>query len=300
MKQIRCAFFLFSLLAIGLAGCGPTDKAKPLTVGLLISQETEQTQNRVKILTAYFTKKLGMNVAQLPLSNSSAMIEAMRSRKIDVGTAGAFTYLVASHHANAEAIVTTAVTDGNPRFYSSCLITHKDSPLRSIDELLAHPEKYTLSWAYPTSTSGHLVPRYFLQTKGIMPEAFKEVFTSTDHTATIFSVLSRKIDVAAVSYSTLERFVKAGKMKLSDVRLLWLSEPIAPSPVFVRRDMDPALKKRIQRAYIDMATDDPAANKAMRTEFVVGVKYIAVTDSFYQPLRDMANKIKGLDMTAEN
>jgi phosphonate transport system substrate-binding protein len=298
MTRIHSVLLIGGLLA--LTACGSPDKPKPLTFGLLISQEAEGTQNRLDVLSQYFTKKLGTEVKQVRISQSSAMIEAMRAKKIEVGTGGAFTYLVAAQNANAEAIITTAVAGGDPRFYTSCLVTHKDSPVKSIDDVLKHPGTMTLSWAYPTSTSGHLVPRYFLQTHGVYPKDFKEVFTSTDHTATFFSVLSRKVDVAAVMYAALDRFVKAGKMKAGDLRVLWVSEPIAPSPVFVRRDMDPALKKRIQQAYLNMATDDPAAHNAMRSEFLTNVRYIAVTDSFYQPLRDMANKIDGLKLEVKD
>lgn len=281
-------------------GCTHTDTSSTgspakLTFGLLVAEESEQTLDRLKTLSRYFTNKLGVEVVQVPITNSSAMIEAMRAKKIDVGSGGAFTYLVASKAFGAHAIITASTVDGNPKYYKSVLITRASSPIHTIDDVIKNAKNITLSWAYPTSTSGHLVPRYYLQQRGVMPEDFKEVFTSTDHTATFFSVVSGKVDVAAVMYATLDRFIKTGKIKEGDIRVVWESEPIAQGPIFVRKDMDPALMKRIQQAYIDLPKDS-VANRALQTQFTYNVKYIPASDSLYEPLRKMANQIKGLEL----
>ncbi|GAB3221074.1 phosphate/phosphite/phosphonate ABC transporter substrate-binding protein [Spirosoma arcticum] len=301
MKTKRINVLLCGLLIALCFACGGPDQQadgnpKKLRFGLLVSEETEQTFERMEILQAYFSEKLGREVEFLQMSNTSAIIEAMRANKIDVSTAGAFTYLVASKTFGAEAIATTRATDGNPRYYTSCLITSSKSSLRNIDDVIKNAKNITLSWAYPTSTSGHLVPRYYLQQRGIMPDDFKEVFTSTNHTATLFSVLSGKVDVAAITYALIDRFIKTGKLKKGDLRIIWESEPIAPSPVFVRKGLDEGLKKRIQQAYLDVSKGNPKAMKALQSQFTYGVGYIPVNDSFYQPLRDMANKVEGLTL----
>lgn len=288
------------LIALCFSCGGPDQQAdsnpKKLRFGLMVSEETEQTFERMEILQAYFSEKLGREVEFLQMSNTSAIIEAMRANKIDVSTAGAFTYLVASKTFGAEAIATTTSTDGNPLYYTSCLITSSKSSLRNIDDVVKNAKNITLSWAYPTSTSGHLVPRYYLQQRGIMPDDFKEVFTSTNHTATLFSVLSGKVDVAAITYALIDRFIKTGKLKKGDLRIIWESEPIAPSPVFVRKGLNEGLKKQIQQAYLDVSKGNPKAMKALQSQFTYGVGYIPVNDSFYQPLRDMANKVEGLTL----
>lgn len=301
MKTNVSIFLVSVFLTIVLFGCGGSDNQagsnpEKLRFGLIVAQEAEQTFERMDVLRAYFAKTLNREVEFLPMTNTSVLVEAMRANKIDVGTAGAFTYIVASKAFGAEAIVTTAAADGNPKYYKSCLITRASSKLMNIDDVIKNANTITLSWAYPTSTSGHLVPRYYLQQRGIMPDDFKEVFTSTDHTATFFSVVSGKVDVAAVIYSALDRYEKLGKVKKGELRIIWESEPIAPSPTFVRKGLDAALKKQIQAAYMGVAKNDPNAMKALQSQFTYPVTYIPVTDSFYEPLRDMANKIEGLTL----
>ena len=297
--QIR-ATLLCSLFIGLLVGCSSPanesgDKPKKLTFGLLVPEGSEQTFERLQVLSQYFSQKLGMEVVQIPITESSAMLEAMRAKKIDVGSGGAFTYLVASKAFGAEAIVVAGEADGNTQYYKSVLITKGSSPLRNIDDVIKNRKNITLSWAYPTSTSGHLVPRYYLQQRGVMPDDFKEVYTSTNHAATFLSVVSGKVDVAAVLYATLDRFIATGKIKKGDIKIIWESEPIPQGPIFVRKGLAPELKKRIQQAYLDVS-NDPKAMAALRSQFSYKAKYVAVADSVYQPLREMANKIKGLEL----
>ncbi len=293
-------------LLVGLTNCGSGGESKTngqgtaqpdkLTIAMLIPEGSERTFEQMETIDKYLSKKLGMPIKTIQLTHASAVIEAMRAKKIDVGSGGAFTYLVAHKNVGAEAIITTATADGNPQFYTSCLITSSKSPIKTIDDVLKHPQTMTLAWAYPTSTSGHLVPRYFLQQHGVKPTDFKEVFTSTDHAATLFSVVSQKVDVAAVMHAALNLYIKTGKIKQEAIRVLWISEPIAEGPYFVRGDLDPKLRTRIQQAFLDMEKEDPAAREVLRTQYSQGMKYIATSDTHYVALREMANKIEGLKL----
>ncbi len=294
---------LLYFLALTLIFCGcQTDNentagsAGKIIIGMTPAENAERTFDKMQAVTDYFSRKLGMEVEHLQVSNSAAMIEAMRADKIDVGSGGTFTYLVAAEKAGAEAIVTAAAPDGSPNYYRSCLITNPGSGIRTLEDIKAKSKELTLSWAYPTSTSGHLVPRYFLQENGIVPEDFKEVFIATDHASSLFTVISRKVDVAAVSYTILTRYLQMERFKEEDIHIIWRSEPITPSPVFVRGNLAPDIKKKLQQAYVDMPKDDPETWKILRGQYSFDVIYIPVNDSLYQPFRDMANKIDGLGL----
>lgn len=267
-----------------------------LIIGLKPPEEGDRTLEQIQTITNYLSKKLGMEVEHLEVSNGAAMIEAMRANKIHLGSGGTFTYLVAADKARAEALVTTGTLDGEPNYYRSCLITYPGSGIRTIEDVIKKSGQITLSWAFPTSTSGHLVPRFFLQQRGIFPKDFKEILVATDHAASFFTVLSHKVDVAAVTYTTYQRFLKEGRFKEKDIHVVWLSEPITPSPVFVKRDLDAGLKKKIQQAYLDMPKEDPEAYRILRRQYSYNLKYIPVDDSFYEPFRDMANMVEGLEL----
>lgn len=295
---------VFNVVAIALGimlfagGCGSGENSgkEKLVIGISESNDGERNFEKIEAITSYFSKKLDMDVSHVLVSNSSAMIEAMRANKIDVGSGGPFTYLVAAKKANAEAIVTTQVPEGQPSYYRSCLIARPEVPVNDMASLKEKAGELTFSWAYPTSCSGHLVPRYNMQKHGIYPDQFKEVQVSSSHTSAIFTVLSGKVDVAAVYSTGLQRFVQEGRIKEDEFKIIWKSEPLLPSPVFVRKDVGSKLKKRIQDAYMDMKEDSPETWAILRNQYMLEVEYIRVSDKDYQHYRDMANEIEGLNL----
>lgn len=283
------------VLAIALLfSCSPKDKGDYLIIGIAPSADAEQTNERVDALTNYLSETLNMPVKHVLISDPTAMIEAMRAKKIHMGSGGPFTYLIAAEKAGAEAIITTDVPEGEISYYRTIFITQPDSPINSIDDIKKQAGKLTLSWAYPTSCSGHLVPRYVLQQNGIYPEHFKEVFTSKDHTSAIFSGISGKVDIAAVYKSGIYKFLKDGRIKESDFKIIWESDKLLASPTFVRNDMDPSLKKKIQEAYLTMKENAPESWDAIQNQYPYPIRYIAVSDADYDQFRKMANEVKDL------
>lgn len=294
-KILTFVFALISLFLLNIS-CSNKKENNKIIFGIGPSTDAERTEYRIEVISNYFSEKLGMEVGHVLVTNANAMIEAMRSKKIDVGSGGPFSYLVAAKKAGAEAIITTQTPDGETDYYRSLLITQKDSPINSMDDLKKHVKKLTLSWAYPTSASGHLVPRYYLQKNGIYPENFKEVFTSTDHTSAIFTAISGKVDVAAVYKSGIEKFLRDGRITTDDFKIIWESESLLPSPTFVRSDLPEDLKQKIQQAYLTMEQDSPEAWEVFLGQYSFPVEYRAVSDQDYDYFRKMASEIEDLKM----
>ena len=295
-RSLRFAFYalmISSFLSL-LTACTSGDKGDYLVIGIAPSADAEQTNQRVDALTNYLSEALEMPVKHILITDPTAMIEAMRAKKIHMGSGGPFTYLIAAEKANAEAIITTDVPEGDVSYYKTVFITQANSPINSISDMKEKASELTLSWAYPTSCSGHLVPRYVLQQNGIYPEDFKEVFTSKDHTSAIFSGISGKVDVAAVYMSGIYKFLKDGRIKESDFKIIWESEPLLASPTFVRKDIDAELRKKIQQAYLSMKENAPESWNAIQNQYPYPIRYIAVSDADYDQFRQMASEVKDL------
>jgi phosphonate transport system substrate-binding protein len=298
MKKSALAWGLILLIGILLAtiGCSKKSSNEKIIFGIGPSTDAEKTNYKIEVISKYFSEKLGVEVGHILVTNANAMIEAMRANKIDVGAGGPFTYLVAAKKAGAEAIITTQTPNGETDYYRALLITQKDSPINSMEDLKKYAKDITLSWAYPTSASGHLVPRYYLQKLGIYATDFKEVFTSTDHTSAIFTAISGKVDVAAVYKSGIEKFIRDGRITEDDFKIIWESESLLPSPTFVRSDLPEELKKKIQDAYLTMREDSPEAWSVFLGQYSFPVEYRAVSDKDYDYFRHMASEIEDLKL----
>ena len=231
-----------------------------------------------------------MNVEVFVPANYTAVIEAMRAKKIDVAVFGPFSYVQAAERANAEAIVTGGIDTGEVATYHSRIITHKDSGLKNIDDLKEHANEVTFAFVDLASTSGNLIPRGYLLSIGIDPDKdFKECMFAGGHHTVVLSVKSKKVDVGAVCDKGHNRQIDSGAITPEEIIVIWESDPIPKYPVAVRGDLDPALKKRIQQAFVDMPEKDQEAMKTWGKRY--GERYIAIDDSTYDYIRNIAKAL---------
>ena len=228
----------------------------------------------------------------------SAAIEAMRADKLDVCGLAPFAYLIASEKGAAEPLVAPGFSDGQPNRYRSGFIVPKDSKIRNMDDVKIQARELTLAWADPASASGHLVPRAYLESIGMNPEKdFKQVIFSMNHTASIMTVKAGKVDLAAITTTSLRNMIEKKRIAADDVRVIWESEPIMASIITMRRELSPAFKDELRTAYLAFATEDPAAWSAIAPIYLTpGVVWVAAQDSDFESLRKLARGVKQLHL----
>ncbi len=92
---------------------------------------------------------------------------------------------------------------------------------------------------------------------------------STNHVASALTLLSDKVDLAAVSDTALAALIHSGKIPAGAIRTLWVSPGIPEDPVAVRKDLPAAFKRELQQALLDMASEAPEAYRNMtRQDFL--------------------------------
>jgi phosphonate transport system substrate-binding protein len=284
-----------------LAGCSgpatlPTDRPKILRYAFNPTADDIQTSNkRYQQLVDFLGKKLNLPVSMVQAAGYSATIEAMRANKIDAGTMGPLSYLIGSQRAGLKALVLPGRADG-PSTYQSCIIVRADSPIRSLAELVRDSRKYTFAFVDPASTSGHLVPRVFLQSQGIDPERdFRKMFFSTNHPTTLYTVTGGKVDAGATMASMIRTMEENGKLKRGEVRILWESEPIPGSPVVVRKELPDSFKEELRKAFLALHVEAPElAAELQVTSKYPDFRYHPASDQMYDGLRAIAKDLKNV------
>jgi phosphonate transport system substrate-binding protein len=222
----------------------------------------------------------------------------MRAAKLDVCSLGPFAYLIAHEKTGAQAIVAPGTPAGEVNTYRSILVVPGSSSIRTIEDVRTHASKMTLAWVDPASASGHLVPRAYLESIGIVPErAFKNTIFTLSHLASAMTVKSGQVDLAVITQNGLADLVKKGRLKSDDLRVIWTSAPIATSVVAVRGGLGALLKEKIQAAYLSFRAEDPVNWSKFQRLFVdPATIWIAAKDSDYDELRQLARSVKHLDL----
>lgn len=287
---------LLLLFFVLIISCGKKkddfSNPKELIICLSITEDYDRTTGKMKALKAYLSSSLNMPIKLFKVSNGTAVIEAVKADKTHVGSVGSFSYIVAKSKVDIQPLVTTAaVSDTIKHDYSSRLIVSKNSPINTIEDLKKNKNNLSLAWSYPTSTSGHLVPRNFLKSIGILPEDFKEVLVAENHVSAIYSCVTEKVDIAAVSDITLKEYGRRGKITEDDYKVIWESKPIRRGAIFISSKVNKELRDRIQKAFIDLHEKYPEVAKKIHYQYNYDVKYVTVTDADYDELRNIARDL---------
>ncbi|MCL6560141.1 MAG: phosphonate ABC transporter substrate-binding protein [Firmicutes bacterium] len=297
-------FILLATLAVSMllvTGCGggkenersnpPADKQnaemKVLKMGLIPAEDQEEMMKRFGSTIAYLEKKLGIKVEPFMATDYSGVIEAMRSKKIDVAFFGPFSYVLAADVANAEAFAVGVRSNGKST-YQSIIVAHKDSGIKTLNDLRGKD----FVFVDPASTSGNLFPRVMLKKAGIDPEKdFKSVTYAGGHDAVELAIKNRKVPAGADNDITYEKMVKEGLISPEENIIIAKSDPIPGSPIAWRKDLPEDLKQKIKQAFLNMHNEDPQALSG----YGEIIRYDEARDSDYNIIRETA-KILNLDL----
>ena len=295
-------------LMLTFAGCSdagskreaaaPVARPAVLRIGWVPNDEDVERRARWEGLRTYLEKTLRLPVELVQTGSYAPAIEAMRASKMEICGLAPFAYLIASEKGVAEPLVAPGFSDGKPNHYRSGFIVPSSSKFKSMEDVKAHAREITLAWADPASASGHLVPRAYLETLGINPEKdFKQTLFSLNHTASIMTVKAGKVDLAAVTTTSLRSMIEKKRIGADDVRLIWESEPIMASIIAIRKDLPAAFKAEILAAYLGFAKAAPEAWAQIAPLYLTpGVEWVAAKDQDFDSLRRLAHGVKNLQL----
>ena len=210
---------------------------------------TEQVR-KFTPLANYLEKRLGMKVEFTPVSDYPAAVEALVNKKVDLVWFGGFTHVQAQIRSGGK-IVPIAQRVEDTKF-QSVFIAKTDSGIKT----LADMKGKQISFGSQSSTSGHLMPRSNLLAAGINPEKdFRRIAYSGAHDATIASVVSGKVDAAALDITVWRKFVSENKVDTKAVDVFFTTPPFFNYNWSVHADMPADLREKVKQALLDI---DPA------------------------------------------
>jgi phosphonate transport system substrate-binding protein len=125
----------------------------------------------------------------------------------------------------------------------------------------------TFAFGSPSSTSGHLMPRFFLQQAGITPDKdFRNIAFSGAHDATVAFVAAGKADAGVLNASVWDKLVEAKKVDPAKVRVFATTPPYFDYNWTVRGDLDPALVKKLTEAFLKLDPKNPEHLEIMQLQ----------------------------------
>ena len=277
---------LFGTAAVTASAFVPMARAQQvLTVGLIPSEDSRAMIANSQKMMDMLSNALGMPVKPFVAADYNGVIEALRSKRLDVAYLGPFSYVLGASIASIEAFAVAETKKAGRTSYYSQIVAHKDSGIRKVADLKGK----TFAFVDPTSTSGHLFPKAGLIKAGFNPDKdFGRVIFSGSHDSSAIAVQNKKIEAAAIADRILDAAIAKGLAKREDLVEVWRSDPIPESPTVWRRDLSPDLKKRVQAAFLEVK-DIPWSDQGLLNGFH------PTNDAAYNVIRDTA-KLLNLDL----
>ena len=258
-----------------------------LRFALTPSEETtEQQIKRSQAVIQTLERDTGLKVVPYAAGDFVSVIEAMRSKKVDIAWLGAFSYVLAVREAGAEAFAAGVRKATGKATYRSVIFVKGDAPYKAVEDLRGK----SFAFVDPASTSGHLFPRAALMKLGIRePEKFfGQVVFAGAHDAAQLAVLNGRVHGGASNDRVMDNLLKRGQLKPGDLRVLYTSEPIPLGPLAWRRDLPEPTKNLVRRSFLGMK-DVTLGTLGEVTTFV------PVSDATYDVIRETA-QLLNLDL----
>lgn len=199
------------LVAAACGGGGAASRAEePLVISALPDQDPHLLQRLYRSVSGYLEDKLGVPVEYQPVTDYTASVSLFKVGDLDLVWFGGLTGVQARLQVpGAQALVQR---DIDTRFRSAFIVNSSTGlgPVTSVNGL-RKLEGLRFTFGSETSTSGRLMPQYFLNEAGVEPNDFvDEVGFSGDHDKTIKLVESGSYQAGALNAQVWDARVKEG------------------------------------------------------------------------------------------
>ena len=234
------------------------------------------------------SEKLGMPVKAFYATQYAGVIEAMRFGQVQLAWYGGKSYIEAAKRAEAEVFAQTVADDGSKGYYSHLIMNADHPDLAKAVEMggdkyvLENASKLQFAFNDPNSTSGYLVPSYYVFAQnGVNPNnAFKRLVFAGNHEATALAIANNQVDVATNNNESLSRLEKTNPQARTKIETIWTSTLIPSDPIAWRKDLPEDIKAKLRDFFYTY-------NDATVLGALEWSKFVPASDDMWNPIREL-------------
>jgi len=278
-------YFFLSLLLIAafivFAGCksrGSDPSGPMLRLSMIPTNDPGRMLRDSEPLVAYLEKETGAKIQLTIPTNYAAVVEAIANDQVDIAYFGGFTYVQAVRRAG---VIPLVQRDQDQNFHS-LFITHPDSGIRSLADLKGH----SFAFGDVNSTSGHLMPEYFMRQASVDADVIARAVYTGGHDATALAVANKKIDAGALDETIYQKMVKDGNLDPAKAKVFYTTPPYFDYVWAARKGLDQRLVESFASAFLKLDANNPESRPTL--EFLRATRYVRADDSDYDKLRQAA------------
>ncbi|MFW8601239.1 phosphate/phosphite/phosphonate ABC transporter substrate-binding protein [Desulfobacterota bacterium M19] len=271
------------------AGSKSSAKLPVYKIGYMICNSRKETNARFKPLTAYLSKKLGVNLEMEAIDTTDF---SKRVDDLDFTHTNSLLYII-MHRYNGIRVLATEKKDSLGSMSQGIIITLKNSHIKRIEDLKGK----TMIFGPTLAPTGFMSQIDILQRHGINPDkdlAFYTVPKGSDkHEKVAYAVLFHRYDAGALPLADVQRMAAENKISMNDFRILARGEIIPYCNFAVTQRVSAAFAKKFEEALVGINKKTTVAydGEVLRVLKQAGDDgYEPATDAEFDVVRAMAKR----------
>jgi phosphonate transport system substrate-binding protein len=259
--------------ALALTACGAASQAEPseqsdtLRIGAIPDQDPAVLRRLNGQLADYLSGRLDTKVEYVPVTDYTAAVTAFRVGDLDLVWFGGLTGVQARLQVpGAEPLAQRDIDSG----FRTVFVAGTDSGIEPFDRTaqLRRLAGHTFTFGSQTSTSGRLMPQYFLEQAGVQADRFRgRPGFSGSHDATIDLVEAGSFEAGAVNEQVWDDRLAEGSVNTRKVEEVWRTPPYQDYHWLARPDVDERLgagtTDRIREALLGLDMRHPSERRIL-------------------------------------
>ena len=273
-----------------LMSCSSLDEEGQLTVlrvGILPDESKAELYKRYTPFFEYLKKETGLQVEVIIPDSYSELVDQFARDIIDLAYLGGFTFVQAnSNHAAMPLVMRDVDTQ-----FTSVYFVKGNSQTRDITKTAGD----RLAFGSRQSTSGHLMPRYYMQVnQNIIPEKhFGSVRYSGRHDLTAYWVRDGAVDLGVANSRIIRKMLKDGRLEPQDIQVIWETPPYPDYVWAVQPDVTVKDRAKIRQAFLNLSIDNPSHTTILANLDTGG--FLPASEQDFYDLKSIVNDIKAED-----
>jgi phosphonate transport system substrate-binding protein len=221
------------------------EEMKEVNFGIISTESSANLKTTWQPFLDAMEKGTGLKINAFFAPDYAGVIEAMRFDKVQIAWFGNKSAMEAVDRAGGEVFAQTVDNEGNPGYWS-LLVTHKDSPLNSVEDVLKCTGSLNFGIGDPNSTSGFLVPTTYIFAKNnVEPSRCFKTVRNANHETNALAAANKQVDVATNNTENMRRLETTNPEAFKNLKVIWKSPLIPSDPLVWRKELDADIKSKV-------------------------------------------------------
>jgi len=295
MNKLLKNLFIPSVIFLSIFSLPTKAEKKVLKIGAIPDQNQEILDRRFNLLSKELSKQLNVDVRYVPVVNYLGAVTGFRTKNLDLVWFGGLTGVQARLQTPNSIVIAQREID---KKFKSVFIINKKLNITPAKELIDLKNLRNLRFTFGSenSTSGRLMPEYFLNIAGVKTSEFKgnKPGFSGSHDATIALVNSGAYEAGALNKQIWEKNLKNNPKRTKNVYVFFVTPNYVDYHWLSQGDLDEkfynGFTKKLKKAILNLNENNPNHERIL--EMFNAKKFINSDAKEYKNIEEIGRKLK--------